>query len=76
MQSSNPTSGEHRITEVKEMQFNYPAGTRYFTVYWTHGRTGLKYVFPNIAARDELDAYVIAMKKLDIGVDTICLPTP
>jgi hypothetical protein len=75
MQSSNPTSGEHRIYEVKQWEEGPPWGAKYFTVYWEHGRTGLKYVFPNIQARDELDAYVIAMKKLNTGVDTICLPT-
>ncbi len=74
MSSSNPMSGEHQIYEVREWEFNN-AGTKYFSVYWKHGRTGLKYVFPNIAARDELDAYVIAMKKLEEGADK-CLPTP
>ena len=75
MTSSNPTNGEHQIIGVQE--WDSPVwGTRCFSVYWTHGRTGLKYVFPNIAARDELDAYVIAMKKLEEGVDMPCLPTP
>ena len=75
MTSSNPTNGEHQIYKVGEWEFNN-AGTKYFSVFWTHGRTGLKYVFPNIAARDELDAYTIAMKKLEEGIDTQCLPTP
>lgn len=60
-------SGEHQIYEVREWDFPYMSGTRYFTVYWRHGRTGLRYVFPNIAARDELDAYTIVMKKLETG---------
>jgi hypothetical protein len=76
MQSSNPTSGEHQIYEVEAWERLSHTGTRYFSVYWKHGRTGLKYVFPNIVARDELEAYTIAMKKLKEGVDTICLPTP
>jgi hypothetical protein len=73
MPSSKATSGEHRIYEVEALEPS-PWGTTYFSVYWTHGRTGLKYVFPNIAARDELDAYVIAMKKLEEGADK-CLST-
>ena len=66
MISSKATNGEHRILEVK--QWDRPhAGTIYFSVYWTHGRTGLKYVFPNITARDELEAFTIATKKLEEG---------
>ena len=66
MTSSKATNGEHRILEVK--QWDRPhAGTIYFSVYWEHDRTGFKYVLPSIAARDELDAYVIAMKKLEEG---------
>jgi hypothetical protein len=71
MPSSNNTSGEHQIYEVVGTWGDEPwsefHGTKYFSVYWTHGRTGLKYVFPNIAARDELEAYTIALKKLDTG---------
>jgi hypothetical protein len=43
--------------------------TRYFSVYWTHGGNGLKYVFPNIEARDELEAYTIGLQKLKEGAD-------
>lgn len=60
-------SGEHQIYEVVAWDVNPDGGTKYFSVYWEHGRTGFKYVFPNIAARDELDAYVIVMKKLEEG---------
>lgn len=60
---------KHQIYEVREWDFRYPTGTRYFTVYWEHGRTGLKYVYPNIAARDEIEAYTIAMKKLEEGAE-------
>jgi hypothetical protein len=66
MPSSKTTSGKHQIYEAKQWEVT-PAGTTYFSVYWEHGRTGFKYVFPNIAARDELDAYVIVMKKLEEG---------
>jgi hypothetical protein len=66
MPSSNNTSGEHQIYKVSAWEFT-SGGTRYFTVFWKHGRTGLRYVFPNIAARDELEAYTIAMKKLETG---------
>jgi hypothetical protein len=70
MPSSSNTSGEHQIYEVREWEdFRWPWGTRYFSVYWTHGRTGLKYVFPNIAARDELEAYTIGLQKLAEGAD-------
>jgi hypothetical protein len=69
MTSSSPTSGKHQIYEVAAWEPEGYAGTRYFTVYWKHGDNGLKYVFPNIAARDELDAYTIAMKKLEEGAD-------
>jgi len=44
-------------------------GTKYFSVYWTHGGNGLKYVFPNIMARDELEAYTIGLQKLKEGAD-------
>ena len=64
MPSSKATSGEHQIYEVCAWGYGE---TIYFSVYWTHGHTGLKYVFPNITARDELEAYTIAMKKLDTG---------
>jgi hypothetical protein len=57
-------TGKHQIYEVEALESS-PWGTTYFSVYWTHGGNGLKYVFPNIAARDELDAYAIAMKKLE-----------
>ena len=74
MTSSSNMSGEHQIYKVtswEQRHLDGPDGpifrTRYFSVYWEHGRTGLKYVFPNIAARDELDAYTIAMKKLETG---------
>ena len=74
MSSSNPMSGEHQITGVQE--WDSPIwGTRCFSVYWKHGRTGLKYVFPNIMARDELEAYTIGLQKLEEGADK-CLPTP
>jgi hypothetical protein len=66
MPSSSNTSGEHQIYEVREWEFN-SAGRKYFSVYYRDGRTGFRYVFPNIAARDELDAYTIAMKKLETG---------
>jgi hypothetical protein len=66
MPSSNNTSGEHQIYEVSAWEFT-SGGTKYFFVYYRDGRTGLKYVFPNIAARDELEAYTIALKKLDTG---------
>ena len=66
MTSSNPTSGEHQIYEVKQWKVT-PAGTIYFSVYWTHGGNGLKYVFPNIEARDELEAYTIGLQKLKEG---------
>ena len=66
-------SGEHRIYKVAAWAGTY-GHTAFFSVYWEHGRTGFKYVLPNIAARDELDAYVIAMKKLEEGADK-CLLT-
>lgn len=58
-------TGKHQIYEVSSTEPEGYAGTRYFAVYYKDGRTGLRYVFPNIAARDELDAYAIAMKKLE-----------
>jgi len=60
---------KHQIYEVREWDFPYMSGTRYFTVYWEHGVTGLKYVYPNIAARDELEAYTITMRKLEEGAE-------
>lgn len=60
-------SGKHQIYEVKQWEGTPDGGTTYFFVYWEHGRTGFKHVLPSIAARDELDAYVIAMKKLEEG---------
>ena len=60
---------KHQIYEVESWGKRSPWGTRYFTVYWEHGVTGLKYVFPNIAARDELEAYTIALKKLEEGAE-------
>jgi hypothetical protein len=69
MTSSNNTSGKHKIYEVESWGPPYLNGTKYFTVYWEHGITGFKYVYPNIMARDELDAYVIAMKKLEEGAE-------
>jgi hypothetical protein len=67
MPSSSNTSGEHQIYEVQQWERPHIDGEQYFFVYWEHGRTGFKYVFPNIAARDELEAYTIALKKLDTG---------
>lgn len=67
MPSSNPMSGKHKILGVQEWDDVPPWGTKYFSVYWEHGDNGFKYVFPNIAARDELEAYTIATKKLDTG---------
>lgn len=69
MQSSNNTSGKHKIYEVVAWERPHLNGAQYYTVYWEHGVTGFKYVYPNIQARDELDAYVIAMKKLEEGAD-------
>ena len=66
MPSSKATSGKHQIYKVSQGEIAN-GGIIYFSVYWEHGRNGLKYVFPNITARDELDAYVIAMKKLEEG---------
>jgi hypothetical protein len=60
-------SGDHQIYEVVAWERPHIDGEQYFFVYWTHGHTGFKYVFPNIKARDELDAYTIAIKKLDTG---------
>lgn len=60
---------KHQIYEVRKLDFNYPVGTTYFAVYWEHGINGLKYVFPNIAARDEIEAYTIAMKKFEKGAE-------
>jgi hypothetical protein len=68
MPSSSNTSGEHQIYGVEAWEYPY-RGAKYFTVYWVHGRTGLKYVFPNIAARDELEAYTIGLQKLAEGAD-------
>ena len=67
MPSSKATSGKHQIYRVSAWEPEGYAGTKYFFVYWVHGRTGFKHVLPNVAARDELDAYTIAMKKLDTG---------
>jgi hypothetical protein len=61
-------SGEHQIYEVEAWELT-SAGRKYFSVYYRDGRNGLKYVFPNIAARDELEAFTIAMKKLEEGAD-------
>ena len=70
MPSSSNTSGEHQIYEVREWgDFRWLSGTRYFSVYYRDGRTGLRYVFPNIAARDELEAYTIGLQKLAEGAD-------
>lgn len=68
MPSSSNTSGEHQIYEVEAWEYPYQ-GAKYFSVYWKHGRTGLKYVFPNIMARDELEAYTIGLQKLAEGAD-------
>jgi hypothetical protein len=68
MPSSKTTSGKHQIYEVSQGEI-YNGGLIYFSVYWEHGDNGLKYVFPNITARDELEAYTIAMKKLEEGAD-------
>jgi hypothetical protein len=79
MTSSNPTSGEHQIYKVVAAPHQLEGEhhrTQYFSVYWEHGSTGFKYVYPNIEARDEMDAYVIVMKKLEIeGADNKCLLT-
>ena len=73
MPSSNNTSGEHQIYKVQQWERHHLDGpifmTRYFSVYWTHGGNGLKYVFPNIEARDELEAYTIGLQKLKEGAD-------
>jgi hypothetical protein len=66
MPSSNNTSGEHQIYEVEAWGYGE---IKYFSVYWTHGGNGLKYVFPNIEARDELEAYTIGLQKLAEGAD-------
>ena len=68
MPSSNNTNGEHQIYKVAAWEFT-SGGRKYFSVYWTHGRTGLKYLFPNIMARDELEAYTIGLQKLAEGAD-------
>ena len=60
---------KHQIYEVREWDLSYMSGTKYFSVYYQDGRTGLKYVYPNIAARDEIEAYTIAMKKLEEGAE-------
>ena len=59
---------KHQIYEVKAVE-SPPWGIKYFAVYYEDGRTGLKYVYPNIAARDEIEAYTIAMKKLEEGAE-------
>jgi hypothetical protein len=69
MTSSNNTSGEHQIYEVAAWHERGHTGTTYFSVYYRDGRTGLKYVFPNIMARDELEAYTIGLQKLEEGAD-------
>jgi hypothetical protein len=69
MPSSNNTSGEHQIYKVQQWERGGHNETKYFSVYWEHGRTGLKYVFPNIVARDELEAYTIGLQKLAEGAD-------
>ena len=72
MPSSNNTSGEHQIYKVQQWEhqpWSEFHGTKYFSVYWTHGGNGLKYVFPNIMARDELEAYTIGLQKLKEGAD-------
>ena len=73
MTSSNNTSGEHQIYKVVGTWGDEPwsefHGTKYFSVYYRDGRTGLKYVFPNIMARDELEAYTIGLQKLEEGAD-------
>jgi hypothetical protein len=69
MTSSNNTSGEHQIYKVQQWERLPHTGTQYFSVYWEHGHTGLKYVFPNIIARDELEAYTIGLQKLKEGAD-------
>lgn len=61
-------SGKHEIYEVCAWDVTpVYGGTKYFSVYWRHGRTGWKYVLPNIAARDELEAYTIGLQKLEEG---------
>ena len=40
---------KHQIYEVREWEFNYVGGTKYFSVYYEDGRTGLKYVYPNLS---------------------------
>ena len=58
-------TGKYQIYEVREWEQQLYYGRKFFSVYYKDGRTGLRYVFPNIAARDELDAYAIATKKLE-----------
>ena len=67
---------KHQIYKVQQWEQRHLDGpdgpifrTRYFSVYWTHGGNGLKYVFPNIIARDEIEAYTIAMKKFEKGAE-------
>lgn len=60
---------KHQIYEVVAAGESFAWGTRYFSVYWTHSRNGLRYVFPNIMARDEIEAYFIALKKLEQGAE-------
>lgn len=60
---------KHQIYEVSSTEPEGYAGTRYFSVYYQDGRTGLRYVYPSIAARDEIEAYTIVMKKLEEGAE-------
>ena len=59
---------KHQIYEVRQGEI-YNGGVKYFAVYYQDGRTGLRYVYPSIAARDEIEAYTIAMKKLEEGAE-------
>ena len=60
---------KHQIYEVRDCGGVPNWGRKYFAVYWEHGVTGLKYVYPNIVARDEIEAYTIAMKKFEKGAE-------
>jgi hypothetical protein len=60
---------KHQIYEVREWEHQLYRGRKFFSVYWEHGVTGLKYVFPNIAARDELEAYTIGLQKIKEGAE-------
>lgn len=60
---------KYQIYEVKGWEHQLYKGRNFFSVYYQDTRTGLKYVYPNIAARDEIEAYTIVMKKLEEGAE-------